>query len=131
LALAAPGQEKAASQEKAADAKSKKEKREYRGRLPNYWTKLEISDEQRKRIYALQVASRKQSEELEKQVEEARAKYDALRKQLLAMQEELNSQLRAVLSEEQRARLVDIEAEAKQRAATKRKARETKIDDKE
>ena len=72
-----------------------------RGRLPNHFGKLGVSDEQRERIYAIQ------------------ANYDARIDDLLSQIEELvanrDSDISAVLTEGQRARLRELREEARPR----------------
>jgi Spy/CpxP family protein refolding chaperone len=80
-------------------AASQDESSRPRGRLPNHFGKLGISDEQRTRIYAIQ------------------ADYDGRIDALLAQIEELvadrDNDIDAVLTEGQRARLRELRAEAR------------------
>jgi hypothetical protein len=102
------GQEKTAATEKAAPAKTAKKPT---GRLPAYYAKVGVSDEQRKKIYSVQATYDTQIAALQKQIDELKAKEDA--------------EVVAVLTPEQKAKLDELLAEAKKAAearATKKKS---------
>lgn len=61
----------------AKDAAGKKERAEPRGRVPNYYGRLGLSDEQKTKIYAIQDKYSDQIESLQKQIADLRAKQDA------------------------------------------------------
>lgn len=102
------------AQEKKSASSSTKvvQKRAYKGRLPNGWPKLGISGEQRKEIYAAQIA--------------ARAKRVALEKQIEQIRRALDKEIRVVLTDEQLEKLAEMEAESKKTLEERRKARESK-----
>ena len=90
-------------QQKQKSTKRKKAK----GRLPNYYAQIGISQKQRKTIYDIQSQYRDQIEDLKKQIEDLEAKR--------------NAQVEAVLSPEQKKRLKLVQANAKKRRALKAK----------
>jgi Spy/CpxP family protein refolding chaperone len=98
---------RAAAQEKEAKDKPSKKRSEPRGRLPNYWSKLDISAEQKERIYAAQ--------------RRAREKIEPLRKQIEVIEARLDEEMLGVLTPQQRQRLEQIEVEAKAQREAKRK----------
>jgi Spy/CpxP family protein refolding chaperone len=86
--------------------KDKPEKTEAKKpRLPNYFGKLNISDEQRGRILDLLTDYNDQIDALEEQIQELRTKRDA--------------EVRAVLTAKQRDTLAELEGEAKKKRAEK------------
>lgn len=96
-------QKPAAAKVTAAKEKPQKATRKKpRGRLPNYYGKVGISDEQRTSIYSIQ-------EKYESQLAE-------LRKQMAALVKQRDEEIQSVLTETQRADLVKAREEAKQKA---------------
>lgn len=96
------------AQEKQAEGQKKEAKAgKPGGRLPNGWTRLNPTEEQRQKIYAAQLRVRPQ--------------ILALQEQIAKLQAQLRQEERAVLTPEQTAELAKIEAEDKQ-ASGKKKA---------
>ena len=98
--------------QKASGKTGKKKRRAYRGRLPNGWSKLNLSEEQKKKIYAHQVA--------------ARPKIVELQEQLRKLRMELDGKVRSVLTDEQRKGVERIDATAKQKALQRKSKRSTR-----
>ena len=92
-----------AAKQKAQAAKQKK----LRGRLPNYFGKIGVSDEQRTKIYTIQRSYQPQLVELRKQIAELLAKRDA--------------EVASVLTDSQKEQLSKLQGEAKKRAADRKK----------
>lgn len=86
---------------------SQNEARRFR-RLPNHFGRLGLSDEQREKIYAVQV--------------EYGQKIAALRRQIEELDHQRDEANRGVLTEEQRAKLDQLLAEARQRREARRRA---------
>jgi len=97
----------AAQKSKSADEKSDRKKaRKFRGRLPQYYGQIGLSDKQRKKIYSIQISYREQLQKLEQQLRDLRAKQ--------------GSEIDAVLTSEQKKKLSDLlEAARKKRDARK------------
>lgn len=93
---------------KKAEAKKPAAKKKFRGRLPNYYGKVGVSNEQRQTIYGIQAKYHEQIEALERQIAELTEKRDA--------------EIEAVLTPAQKARVKElVEAAKKKRAARKKK----------
>jgi hypothetical protein len=84
-------------------------------RLPPNYTKIGISDEQRKKIYEVQNKYEDQISALEKQIADLKAKQKA--------------DVEALLTPEQKKSLEAANEESKKKAADKKKAAETKSED--
>ena len=91
-----------------AQAEGKKKK--FRGRLPNNYGKVGISDTQRKTIYTIQAGYRKQLVALTQQIADLKSKQ--------------NEEIEAVLTPEQRDRLKTLRAGTLKRAADRKKKKE-------
>jgi hypothetical protein len=91
--------------------KAKSKKREFRGRLPNYYNRV-VDQEQREKIYAIQ--------------REYAPKIDALKAQLAALVEERDEKVEAVLTPEQLKTVEELQAEAKAKRARARAAKASK-----
>lgn len=103
----APGADKPAAG-KSAKKKTTKQRRKARGRVPNYYGKVGLSPEQKKKIYAIQKQYRSQMQDLFKQ--------------LAALREKQQAEIDAVLTPEQAAQVKALrKAAAKKRAAGKKK----------
>lgn len=87
---------------------TRKKQRKIRRRLPNYYGQVGVSPAQREKIYSIQATYREKLEELEKQ--------------LLALREQQDMEIEAVLTDEQRERLKQLVQEAEK----KRRSRKTK-----
>lgn len=117
-----------AQEEKPTQPKAEKEstttgkQRAYRGRLPNNWTKLNLTEEQKERIYKAQLASRDKLESLEKKLEELRQQSMVIRDEISGLREVLQKELHAVLTPEQLAKLAEVEKEAEKRRQERRAA---------
>ena len=94
---------KSAPKQKTQAAKQKKP----RGRLPNYYGKIGVSGEQRKKIYAIQGSYQPQLVELRKQIADLLAKRDA--------------EMASVLTDSQKEQLSKLRDAAKKRAADRKK----------
>lgn len=90
---------------KKADKPAAKKAEGFRGRLPAYYAKV-VTPEQRAEIYAVQ---KRHAE-----------KIDALKAQLKAAIQQRDAEVEAVLSDEQKQKLADMIAEAKQKIASKK-----------
>lgn len=88
-----------AQKDKAEKSETKKP------RLPNYFGKLNITDDQRGKILDTLTEFNDQIDALEEQIQELRTKRDA--------------EVRAILNEKQRDMLADLEGEAKKKRAEK------------
>ena len=99
------GQEKAATKdaEKATPAKVASKPR---GRLPQYYGQVGLSDKQRQQIYDVQATYKKQIDELQKQIDALKVKEDA--------------EIVAVLTPEQKKNLDELLAAAKKAAEERR-----------
>ncbi|MBW3542592.1 MAG: hypothetical protein KY476_20200 [Planctomycetes bacterium] len=98
-----------AQAEEKADAPKATARKKPRGRLPNYYGQLGISQQQRTEIYAVQALY---SEEI-----------DALEKQLAELKEKRDAEVEAVLTAEQKAKLAEIIESKKKPAAPKATAK--------
>ena len=98
-----PAAAQSTPKQKAQAAKQKKP----RGRLPNYFGKIGVSGEQRKKIYAIQGSYRSQLVELRKQIADLIAKRDA--------------EITSVLTASQKVLLSILREQAKKRAADRKK----------
>jgi len=85
-------------------------KKEYRGPLPDYFGKLGVGEEQRKKLYAVDSEYEAKIEELEKQIAKLEAERDA--------------KLEALLTPGQKLRLKELREEAAQRAAAEAEEQE-------
>lgn len=104
----------AAQQESASAPAEKTTRKKSRGRLPNYYGRIGLTDAQREKIYGIQSKYRVQIEELEKQI--------------MALQTKENEEIVAVLSPVQQELLQKLQDEAKKRReerARKRREAET------
>jgi len=117
--LQAHGQRDAAGKDKSSvgvDDSSfiavQKKRKKPRGRLPNYYGKVGVSEEQREKIYAIQAMYRPKIEALEKQIAELKAKEDA--------------EVEAVLTPEQKKKVEESRAAAAKKRAERRKKRKKK-----
>lgn len=102
----------AAKSEAAATPTIKAERKMPRGRLPNYYSRIGLTETQRETIYGIQSKYRVQIEELEKQ--------------LMALRMKEDEEIVAILSPVQQELLTKLQEEAKkrrqQRAQERRKA---------
>lgn len=135
--LAAPCSAQSAAEEspaKKADRKAQGEpaKRAYRGRLPNHWTKLELSEEQKEKIYAAQRKARADSAELRERLDKLTEESRKLREELNQRRDKLAEFLLSVLTDTQRKQLEQVLAEAAKRRtknARNQASKETDADD--
>lgn len=98
LVVAAVSLNSVGQEAKKADPKAKAgAKEKVKGRLPAYYKDV-VTDEQRDQIYAIQAKYAKQLEDLQSQVDAAKAK--------------LNGEIEALLSPEQKEKLAKAKAEA-------------------
>ncbi len=95
---------KRAEKPKTATKKKPKARKKAGGRLPAYYGQIELSDEQREKIYGIQRGYREQIQELRKQLQALEAK----------QKEEINE----VLTEEQKAKLTELVDNAKKKRST-------------
>jgi Spy/CpxP family protein refolding chaperone len=103
----------AALQKSKSKSTKTKKARKYRGRLPNYYGRIGLSDKQRKKIYSIQISYHEQILALEKQLKELRTKQ--------------STEIEAVLTSDQKKKLNDqLEAARKKRAARKNKRKKSK-----
>lgn len=93
------------AQEEAASSKPAV-KKTYR-RLPNYFGQIGLSNEQREEIYSIQ--------------EKAGEQLEALKRQIEAVTRKRDSDVRAVLTDDQKKRLDELIAAARKRAEERRK----------
>jgi Spy/CpxP family protein refolding chaperone len=101
---------------KADDAKpaAKKERAEPRGRVPNYYGRLGLSDEQKTKVYAIQDKYDDQIQALQKQIAEIRTKQEA--------------EIAAVLTDSQKKILAEIvDAAKKKKAETAKKKSDDEV----
>ena len=108
LALLLPGSSTA--QNDANDSSTATAKKASRGPLPDYFGKLGVGEEQRKKLYAVDSEYEARIEELEKQIEKLEAERDA--------------KLEALLTPGQKLRLKELREEAAQRAAAEAEEQE-------
>jgi len=87
------------------DKAEKSEAKKPSARMPNYFPKLGLSDQQREKILNALIDYNEQIDDLEDQINDLRAKRDA--------------DVRAVLSPEQREKLASLELEARKKRAEK------------
>ncbi len=95
--------------------KTKKTRRKARGRLPNYYGRVGVSEDQKEKIYAIQATHAEKIAELEKQLKELKAKRD--------------KEVEAVLTPDQLKKVKEMEEEARKKRmerAKKRKKKTTK-----
>jgi Spy/CpxP family protein refolding chaperone len=98
---------------KPTDKKSDvKKPRKFRGRLPNYWGRIGLSESQRKKIYGVQLSYRERILMLEKQLLELREKQDA--------------EMEAVLTSAQKKKLDELLENARKKRAARSKKRDRK-----
>jgi Spy/CpxP family protein refolding chaperone len=95
VAASTAGAQDPAPEKPAAPAA--KSARPFRGRLPNFWSKIGLTEQQKQRIYAHQLEVRPKLEELERQLEAVRA--------------ELREKMEKELSDSQKQELAQYEAE--------------------
>ncbi|REJ86364.1 MAG: hypothetical protein DWQ34_27580 [Planctomycetota bacterium] len=98
----------AAQQDEDAAAAEEAEESQPRGRLPNHFGKIGVSEEQRLKIYGIQADYNAQVDELLAQVEELRGERDAA--------------IEAVLTPGQRERLKELREEAARNRAARRQS---------
>ena len=103
----AKGAKRKSKKAAAGDTKSDKKSA---NRLPVYFGKIGLTDEQREKIYAVQAKSSEQ--------------IDALKKQLQDLEQKRDDEIQAVLTAEQKTKLAELQSEAKQAKKTRREARE-------
>lgn len=103
--------QEAKQSEKKAKADSS-ERRKARGRLPNYYGQIGLSEEQRTQIYGIQSKYRMQLQDLQKQINELRQKQDA--------------EISAVLTKEQSAKLEKTLADVQKRREAQKKNPQSK-----
>ncbi|MGL5094534.1 MAG: hypothetical protein ACRDD1_03045 [Planctomycetia bacterium] len=103
-----PAAEKTAPADEKATTKEDAKKRAFNGRLPNGWTKLGLTEEQIKKIYAAQMKSKDSIDK--SKTDEAKLRAD------------LRKEIEELLTPEQKTKLAEVEAEA----AAKRKAAKEK-----
>lgn len=112
------------TQEKAGEkADSEKTTRAFRGRLPNYWTQLGLSEEQREKIYAAQRKAREKSSSLEEQLEKLQQQVRELRDEIGTIRDDLRTELHGYLTPEQAEKLVKVQEEAAKARLERRAAR--------
>lgn len=78
------------------------------GRLPNHYSRLDLSDKQREQVYAIQAKHKALIEDLEAQLELQKGKRDA--------------EIEGVLTAEQRRKLQSVLEESRKKADTRKKA---------
>ena len=83
------------------------EERKFRGRLPNNYGKVGVSDAQRKTIYGIQLGYRKQRE--------------ALTEQLADLKSKQNDEVEAVLTDDQRKELKSLQDATRKRVEDRKK----------
>jgi Spy/CpxP family protein refolding chaperone len=99
---------------KGSEEDSKSEKKPFGGpgpRLPPYWGKLELPDEQREKVLAIQEKHRKKINELRAALEKAESERD--------------NEMLAALTPAQREELTKLKAAAKKKAAPKTDSKKT------
>jgi hypothetical protein len=114
IAVAQETGKSAAKSEKGGDGKVSK-KASSGDRLPANYTKIGLSDDQRKKIYEVQNKYESQIDALEKQIADLKAKQKA--------------EVDGVLTPEQYKALQTVVEESKKKAAEKKKATEAKNDE--
>jgi Spy/CpxP family protein refolding chaperone len=80
--------------------------KKYKPRLPNYYGKLDLTDQQREKIYSLQAI--------------ANGEIEALEEKINAIKEKRDGDIEAVLSPEQKAKLVSLQGDAKKKRDSKK-----------
>ena len=101
-------EENSATTTVVAQAEEKKKKsRKFRGRLPNNYAKVGVSDAQRKTIYGIQLGYRKQIE--------------ALTEQLADLKSKQNDEVEAALTDDQRKELKSLQDATRKRAEDRKK----------
>lgn len=94
------------AQETTSKSGAKKDSEEIKGRLPNNYKSLELTDEQKQKIYRIQ--------------SEVRPKIDALERQAEALQEKMYADIEAVLTDDQRTMLRKLKSESAAKTAEKK-----------
>jgi len=103
-----PGAQTAAAEAPAGKKlKASRPRKRARGRLPNYYGKLELSDEQRNTVYEIQVKYRPQLR--------------ALQQQLHALRKQQNQDVEKVLTPAQKEQLTVLRAAAKHKRDSRKK----------
>lgn len=97
-----------------------------KGRLPNYWGKLELTDEQREKVYKAQAAVQQKKEPIEKEIKKLREQAKKKESDLKRLDQDLEAQLLTYLTSEQKDRLVELKAEAKKKAEARKKSSRAK-----
>lgn len=106
-AAAEDGAKKSRSQKQNDSASKTATKKKARGRLPNFYGKIGLSKTQRQEIYDIQAKFRAQIEELEKK--------------LAQLREQQDKELQAVLTQEQKKALDQLQKADEQRRKSRRK----------
>lgn len=119
LTPAVVAQEERPTQKNTAEQKT----RAFRGRLPNNWNKLGLTEEQREKIYAAQKATKEKSEELELKLQELRQQSMELREKITALRDQLEAELRTLLTPEQLTKLAEVEKETEKLRQQRRQER--------
>lgn len=92
----------------SAGAAAVKARKAAAGRLPNHYTRLDLSDKQRDQVYAIQAKYKASIEDLESQLELQKGKRDA--------------EIEGLLTGEQRRKLQSLVEEARKKADSKKGA---------
>lgn len=105
------------TQEKKTDAdKAKKPAAEAKGRLPNNYGRIGLSDEQRNKIYGIQGKYDGDIDKLEAQIADLKTKRD--------------TEITAVLNAEQKAKLAELNAASKKKDGDAKPKEEKKVEKK-
>lgn len=99
----------------AKDTAGKKDRAEPRGRVPNFYGQLGLSDEQKTKIYAIQEKTDAAVAPLQKQISDLRAKEDA--------------DINLILTDAQKKQLAELTDAAKKKRADTAKERAKKAED--
>lgn len=107
--------------EKSAPApEAKPTKRNVPGeRLPRNWAALELSDDQKEAIYAINRRAKTSLESAEAEVERLRSEMTRARDQLNQARRRVDDERIAVLTDAQKAKLAEIREKARARQSTK------------
>lgn len=112
----------------AQDDKPSKEKKSSKRKndlptMPKYFSKLELTPEQEKQVRSFQAEARKKTDPLEADIKELRRQLKAKTNELDSLENDLKSEVRKILTDEQRKKLDRIESEL---APPKKKAKKDK-----
>lgn len=121
LAVAFMGSVAPSMAQEAKDSPKSEKQAERMSRLPRNWGKLNLSNDQRSKVLAIQQKVRAKLEAKESEIEEMSKALQKKRAELLDLRKSVDDERLTVLTDEQKSKLAMLEKESKEKVKAKKK----------